>query len=146
MRISFILNGKKRETGVDPGEKLLDLLRRLGCKGVKSGCRKGECGSCTVIVDGKPVRSCLIFAPQVDGKEIWTVEGVDHPVKDALLEEGAVQCGFCIPGIVMTVKALLDEKSTPTDEDIKDALKGNLCRCTGYIQQIEAVKRVVKKS
>ncbi len=151
MIINLKINGKTIRETIEPSEKLLDFLRRLGYKSVKAGCREGDCGACTVLFNGNPIRSCLMFAAQADGASIETIEGITpeeglHPIQEAFLEEGAVQCGFCTPGMVLTTKALLDKNKEPTEEEIVEALKGNLCRCTGYIQQINAVKRVVRKN
>lgn len=150
MKVRININGKWIEEEATPSEKLLDFLRRLGYKSVKAGCREGDCGSCTVLFNGNPIRSCLMFVPQADGAKIETLEGITpeeglHPIQRAFLEEGAVQCGFCTPGMVLTTKALLDRSPDPSEDEIREALKGNLCRCTGYVQQINAVKRVVKE-
>jgi len=142
--IRFTLNGKEVEVKVKPNTTLLDLLRRkLKITSVKRGCERGECGACTVLIDNQPVNSCLILAPQVDGKNVVTVEGIVedeklHPIQEAFIETGAVQCGFCTPGIILTLKALFDINSNPSEEDIRKAIEGNLCRCTGYTKIIEA--------
>jgi carbon-monoxide dehydrogenase small subunit len=126
---------------------LLDFLREdLGLKGTKRGCDAGQCGACTIIMDGKTVNACLILAIQADGKEILTIEGLSpggrlHPLQEAFIEEGAVQCGFCVPGMILSAKALLDEKKDPSGEEIREALSGNLCRCTGYVKIIKAVQK-----
>ena len=126
---------------------LLDFLREeLGMKGTKRGCDSGQCGACTIIMDGKTVNACLILAIQADGKEILTIEGLSsggrlHPLQEAFVEEGAVQCGFCVPGMILSAKALLDEKKDPSGEEIREALSGNLCRCTGYVKIIKAVQK-----
>jgi carbon-monoxide dehydrogenase small subunit len=126
---------------------LLDFLREdLGLKGTKKGCDAGQCGACTIIMDGKTVNACLILAIQADGKEILTIEGLSpggrlHPLQEAFVEEGAVQCGFCVPGMILSAKALLDEKKDPSGEEIREALSGNLCRCTGYVKIIKAVQK-----
>ena len=151
MIVNLEINGKLIKEDVSPSEKLLDFLRRLGYKSVKAGCREGDCGSCTVLFNGNPIRSCLMFVAQADGGKIETLEGITpdsglHPIQEAFLEEGAVQCGFCTPGMVLTTKALLDKTKNPTEDEIIEALKGNLCRCTGYIQQVNAVKKVVKRN
>jgi carbon-monoxide dehydrogenase small subunit len=126
---------------------LLDFLREeLGMKGTKRGCDSGQCGACTIIMDGKTVNACLVLAIQADGKEILTIEGLSsggrlHPLQEAFVEEGAVQCGFCVPGMILSAKALLDEKKDPSGEEIREALSGNLCRCTGYVKIIKAVQK-----
>jgi len=158
-KITFLLNGVKTEFEIDPNERLLALLRRNGYKGTKYGCLEGACGTCTVIMDGKAVASCLVFAFQADGREIVTIEGVgegyetggsssnpsgDKPneIQQALIEEGAVQCGYCTPGIVLSAKAMFDENPTPDDETIKRQMDGNLCRCTGYEKIWAAMKKI----
>jgi len=144
--IRFTLNGEDQELEVSSRITLLDLLREeLNLTGTKRGCEIGECGACTVILNGEPVNSCLVLAPQVDGSEIWTIEGLSrldeiHPIQKAFVEAGAVHCGFCTPGMVMSAKALLDKNPKPTEQDIKLAISGNLCRCTGYKQIIDAIK------
>jgi len=145
-QIEFTLNGERKAFDVEPNEKLLELLRRSGYTGTKHGCGEGKCGACTVILDGKAVYACLLYAWQADGREVWTIEGVGshdapHPIQDALIEAGAVQCGFCTPGFVMSAKALMDEKPEPCDDDIRMYLDGNLCRCTGYVKIEDAVRR-----
>ncbi len=145
MKVGFTVNGERVEAEVDGRTRLLDLLRdRLFLTGAKEGCGEGECGACTVLIDGRAVNSCLVLAPQVDGKDVLTVEGLAprggmHPIQRAFVEKGAVQCGFCTPGFIMSTYALLQENPNPTDEDIKTALEGNLCRCTGYAKILEAV-------
>lgn len=146
MRISFKVNGRSVEREVDGQTRLLDLIREdLHLVGTKEGCGEGECGACTVVVDGRPVNSCLMLAPQVAGKEITTIEGLApggrlHPIQRAFVEKGAVQCGFCTPGFIMSVYALLARNPHPTDEEIMTALEGNLCRCTGYAKILDAVR------
>jgi len=148
--IRFTLNGKEVEVRVKPNTTLLDLLRRkLKITSVKRGCERGECGACTVLIDNQPVNSCLILAPQVDGKNVVTVEGIVedkklHPIQEAFIETGAVQCGFCTPGIILTLKALFDINPNPSEEDIRKAIEGNLCRCTGYTKIVEAALLVKK--
>lgn len=144
MTIQVTINGVTKKLDIAPGEKLLTVLRREGYLGVKFGCGRGECGVCTVILDGKAVQSCLTFAAQAHQKEVVTVEGIGqpghlHPIQEAILDHGAVQCGYCTPGIVCLAKAFLDENPHPTEEQVRDALKGNLCRCTGYIKYVEAI-------
>lgn len=146
-RISFLLNGEVQELEVEDHWTLLHLLREeLGLTGTKEGCGSGECGACTVVVDGKAVNSCLFFAVELDGKEVLTIEGLAspdgtlHPLQRAFVENGAIQCGFCTPGMIMSAKALLDENPSPTEDEIRHALAGNLCRCTGYIQIFRAIE------
>jgi len=147
-RISFTLNGEKVEAEVEPHWTLLRLLREVfELTGAKEGCGMGECGACTVQLDGKAVVSCLLPALEVEGKEVWTVEGLAerspsglHPIQQAFVQQGAIQCGFCTPGMIMSAKALLDENPQPTEEEIKTAISGNICRCTGYVQIIRAIK------
>jgi carbon-monoxide dehydrogenase small subunit len=152
MNIKLVVNEKPYTLEVDPTERLLDVLRnRLGLTGTKEGCGEGECGACTVIVDGKTVNSCLILAPQVDGSEITTIEGLGdrrspHRVQKAFVEVGAVQCGFCTPGMVLSAKNLLDKNPHPSDEEIGVALSGNLCRCTGYDKILRAVKLAAEEA
>lgn len=148
-KISFILNGELREFEVFANERLLSLLRRNGFKGTKYGCLEGACGTCTVIMDGKAVNSCLVFAFQAQGRSIQTVESLGtgeklHEIQEALVHEGAVQCGYCTPGIVLASKAMFDENPTPTEEQIKVQLDGNLCRCTGYEKIWSAINKVSK--
>lgn len=147
-KISFILNGELKEFDVFPNERLLSLLRRNGFKGTKYGCLEGACGTCTVILDGKAVNSCLVFAFQAQGRTIQTVESLSnkdnklHEIQQALVNEGAVQCGYCTPGIVLSAKAMFDENPTPDEEAIKLQMDGNLCRCTGYEKIWSAIKKV----
>ncbi|SDL21945.1 (2Fe-2S)-binding protein [Halarsenatibacter silvermanii] len=152
MEISMIVNGEKRTVRAAPHQRLLDVLRQdLGLTGTKEGCGKGECGACTVIMNGKPVASCLVLAPQAEGAEIETVEnltaddGTLHPLQESFIEKGAVQCGFCIPGILMTAKNLLKTDDNPGREQIRRALAGNICRCTGYQKIIDAVEAAADK-
>src|SRR5512139_3278200 len=149
-KIKFTLNGKLIEVEVTAHWTLLKLLReKIGLTGTKEGCGIGECGTCTVLLDGMPVNSCLVMAPKVEGRKVETVEGLGtrdslHPLQQAFIDHGAVQCGFCTPGILMSSKALLDRNPRPTREEIKDAIAGHLCRCTGYHQIIEAVEEAGK--
>ncbi len=152
MEISMIVNGEKRKVKAAPHQRLLDVLRQdLGLTGTKEGCGKGECGACTVIMNGKPVASCLVLAPQAEGAEIETVEnlaaddGTLHPLQESFIEKGAVQCGFCIPGILMTAKNLLKTDDDPGRGQIRRALAGNICRCTGYQKIIDAVEAAADK-
>ena len=142
--IEITVNGATHSVGVEPLDRLLDLVRRLGATDVKEGCGEGECGACTVLMDGRPVPSCLVLAAQADGAKITTVAGLSEggldAVQQALLDAGAVQCGFCTPGIVLTARALLDANPAPTRQEIKVALAGNLCRCTGYERIVDAVE------
>jgi carbon-monoxide dehydrogenase small subunit len=148
--IKLKVNGETHELLVEPRELLLDVLRnRLELTGTKEGCGTGDCGACTVIVDGKTVNSCLMLAVEADGKEILTVEGLAQngelaPIQKAFVEEGAIQCGFCTPGMVLSAKILLDETPHPTDEEIKMRIAGNLCRCTGYTKIIKAIQAASK--
>lgn len=145
--IRFVLNGRDVSLEVDPNKRLLDMLREdLGCLSVKEGCGEGECGACTVLLNGEPVTSCLMLAGQVNGDEVLTLEGVSGPngeldrIQQAFLEAGAVQCGFCTPGMILSAKALLMRNPHPTRDEIKMAMSGNLCRCTGYTKIISAVE------
>ena len=142
--ITITVNGQEHRLAVESHRTLLQVLRdELGLTGTKDGCGEGDCGACTVLLDGQPVNSCLVLAPQADGHRIVTVEGLSldgpHPLQRAFVEEGAVQCGFCTPGLLMAAKALLDRNPHPSEEEIKRALSGNLCRCTGYVKVIKAV-------
>jgi len=150
MPLSVKVNGETKEWSIAPGDLLLDVLRREGYFGVKRGCEKGECGACTVLLDGKPVNSCLVFAAQVEGRAILTIEGLApanglDPLQKAFLDHGAVQCGFCTPGMILTAKALLDRKPHPTEAEVRDAMAGNYCRCTGYKKPVEAVLAVAEQ-
>lgn len=151
IRISLTVNERAHRLEVEPGESLLDLLRdRLFLTGVKQGCAVGECGACTVLVDGVPVNSCIYLAVWADGRSVATIEGVAKggelsPVQDAFVQEGAIQCGFCTPGLVMTATALRNSGKALTDEEIRREISGHLCRCTGY-QNIKAAVRKSLKS
>jgi len=146
--LSLNVNGNSYEVAINPWQTLLDVLRdELRLIGTKKGCGIGTCGVCTVIIDGKAILSCLTLAVECEGYSITTIEGIStseslHPVQKSFIENGAVQCGYCTPGIVMTAKALLDENPSPDDDEIKDALSGTFCRCTGHIKIMEAVKKV----
>lgn len=150
MKIKVLINNERKEFEIKANELLLDVLRRNGYYGVKEGCREGECGACTVLINGVPVTSCLYPAIRADGKSITTIEGISKGneldvLQETFLEEGAVQCGFCTPGMILSSKALLEENKNPDEEDIKLALDGNLCRCTGYVKIINAVKMAAVK-
>lgn len=144
MKINFVLNGQNETWDIEARETLLDVVRREGLTGTKRVCESGECGACAVLVDGLAVDSCILLAAQVDGSEITTVEGLAtpdklHPVQEAFARNGAIQCGFCTPGMVVTAVNLLAEIKRPTEEQVRHAFVGNLCRCTGYKKPIEAV-------
>ncbi len=149
-QIQITVNEEEHDLLVHPNRTLLDLLRYdLGLTGTKEGCDEGDCGACTVIVNGKVMASCLVLAVEVDGAAITTIEGLHqgdelHPIQQAFVDSGAVQCGFCTPGMILTTKALLDEIPDPSEEDIKHYLEGNLCRCTGYTKIIDAVNNAVQ--
>ena len=144
MEIKVTINGETRILAIEPNELLIDVLRREGYKGVKRGCDEGTCGACTIILNNRAVKSCILFAAQAHGGSITTIEGIGtrekpHPIQQAFVDEGVVQCGFCIPGLILSAKSLLDRNPNPTKGDVKEALDGNLCRCTGYSGQIKAV-------
>ena len=150
--LNINVNGKNYSVEVSGEERLLDVLRdKLGLTGTKEGCGIGECGACTVLMNGKKVNSCIIFALQAEGSEILTIEGIKnadgsiHAIQEAFLEKGAVQCGYCTPGMIVSSYSLLTENSNPDDDEIKKAISGNFCRCTGYTQIIEAVRHASKK-
>ena len=145
--LNFTLNGEPIQVEIEPHLTLLQLLReKLELTGTKEGCGVGECGACTVLLEGKSVNSCIFPAVEAEGKRITTIEGIAdgrgglHPIQKAFIEHGAIQCGFCTPGMVLSVKALLDEVPKPTEEEIRNGIAGNLCRCTGYLQIVQAVK------
>ncbi|HNW47351.1 MAG TPA: (2Fe-2S)-binding protein [Thermotogota bacterium] len=144
--LSFVLNGERVEWEVEASDTLLRALRENGLTSVKRGCEEGECGACTVVIDDEAQKSCLVLALEVEGKSVLTTEGLPaapgklHPIQQAFVDEGAVQCGFCTPGFIMTTYAFLKAHPNPTDEEIRHALSGNLCRCTGYLSIIKAVK------
>lgn len=148
--IRLTVNGESYTVAVEPCESLLDVLRdKLSLTGTKKGCNRGDCGACTIIIDGKTVNSCLVLAVEADDKEVLTVEGLAnngqlHPIQEAFVQYGAVQCGYCTPGMIMSVKALLDENPNPTEEEVKRAISGNLCRCTGYVKIIDAIKKAAE--
>jgi aerobic-type carbon monoxide dehydrogenase small subunit (CoxS/CutS family) len=144
MNLELILNGVQRSAEIDPGESLMDLLRRLGCKSVHNGCNDGYCGTCAVLMDGRAVNACLVFAARAAGRRVDTLEGlaregVLHPLQRAMLDLGGVQCGFCTPGMIMTALDLLERNPHPTEQEIRRALAGNYCRCTGYVKPVEAI-------
>jgi len=149
--ICLTVNGETYEVMVKPSETLLEVLRdKVGLTGTKQGCDTGRCGACTVLIDGKAVRSCLTLAVSARDKEIVTIEGLAdgeelHPIQKAFIEHGAVQCGFCTPGMIMTSKAFLEENPDPREDEIAQALVGNICRCTGYVKIIEAIKAAAKE-
>ena len=148
--ITLTVNGTERELAIEPNRTLLDVLRYdLELTGTKKGCDVGECGSCTVILNGKPVNACLVLAIQANGAEILTIEGLKpsqglHPLQQAFVEKGAIQCGFCSPGMLLSASSLLKQNPNPTEEEIRTALSGNLCRCTGYQKIVEAIQSVAK--
>jgi len=151
-RITLTVNGETELVDVSSNMTLLQMLRdKLVLTGTKNGCAAGECGACTVLMNGEPVNSCMVLAVECDGSEIFTVEGLAHdgqldPVQEAIIEQGGVQCGFCTPGILISSRALLDRNPDPNDYEIRDALVGNLCRCTGYLRIIDAVKEAAIKA
>jgi carbon-monoxide dehydrogenase small subunit len=150
--LTMTVNGQQVTVDIKASELLVDVLRdRLDLIGTKIGCNEGECGACTVIMDGEAVLSCLIPALRAQGREITTIEGLSegetlHPLQQSFVEHGAVQCGYCIPGFIMSAKALLDVNPQPTREEIKEAIAGNLCRCTGYVKIIEAIEAVTQRT
>ncbi len=151
-KISLTVNGEREQQVVPSNMTLLQMLRdKLALTGTKNGCSAGECGACTVLMNGEPVNSCMVLAVECNGAEITTVEGLAHderldPVQEAIIEAGGVQCGFCTPGILISSRALLDRCPDPTDQQIREALVGNLCRCTGYVRILKAVKAAARMS
>ena len=150
--IELTVNGEPYRFLVRTSTFLLDLLRsELDLTGAKRGCNRGECGSCTVLLDGRPVRSCLFPAVMADGRQVVTIEGLEgpggklHPLQEAFIQQGAIQCGFCTPGMILTAKGLLDENPNPAEEEIRRAISGNICRCTGYVKIIDAIRTVARK-
>ena len=150
--IRVTVNGESSEFSVEPKRTLLDFLREdLGLTGTKKGCDNGECGACTVLLNGRPVNACLVLAVETDGQEVLTIEGLAdgprlHPLQQAFIQQGAVQCGYCSPGMILTAKALLDENPRPTEMEVKKAIAGNLCRCGTYSKVVKAVLSVAKKN
>ncbi len=146
--IKLTVNDREYETAVEPNLTLTNFIRyELGLTGTKKGCETGDCGACTVLLDGIPVNSCLVLAVQANGRKVETIEGLEtqaglHPLQDAFVEHGAIQCGFCSPGMILSAKHLLDKNPSPDESDIRGAISGNLCRCTGYQKIIEAIKSV----
>ena len=149
--ITLNVNGEKFELLTEVHRTLLEVLREnLGLTGTKRGCDLGTCGACTVLIEGKPYLSCLTLAADVQGKKIVTIEGVaqdgePHPLQKAFVQKGAIQCGFCTPGMILTAKAFLDENPNPSEEEVKQAISGNICRCTGYVKIVEAILSVTRK-
>lgn len=150
--ITLTVNGRMHELAVAPNRTLVDLIRcDLGLTGTKKGCEVGDCGTCTVIMDGKPVNSCLVLAVEANGREILTIEGMEtneglHPIQRSFVEKGAIQCGFCSPGMLLSAKSLLDRNPKPDEREIRTAISGNLCRCTGYQKIVEAIKDASERS
>jgi len=150
MTINFTVNGQEYDLVVPVNRTLTQVLREnLRLTGTKQGCAVGDCGSCTVLLNGLPVNSCLVLAVEADGQEITTIEGLAqdeqlHPIQQAFVEHGGIQCGFCTPGMILSSKALLDKNPTPTEHEIREAISGNLCRCTGYQKIVEAIASVGK--
>jgi carbon-monoxide dehydrogenase small subunit len=149
--LSFILNGRTVMVEISMSSMLSEVLRdKLGQTGTKEGCKSGDCGACTVLLDGEPVNSCLVPALKINGRKIETIEGLGepgnlHPIQMAFLNHGALQCGYCTPGMILSIKALLDQKSKHSTQEIKEAISGNLCRCGSYIEIVEAVKLLSKE-
>jgi len=149
--IEFRVNGERYEAAVEPNRTLLEVLwEDLGLTGTKMGCNSGECGACTVLLDGMAVCSCLTLAVEAQGKDILSIEGLSsngklHPVQQAFIDHHAVQCGYCTPGMIMSAKALLDKNPDPTEDEVRSALQGNLCRCTGYVKIVEAILAAKEK-
>lgn len=150
MTITLTINGVEHSVEIDTKETLLSVLRRMGYVGVKKGCESGDCGACAVLLDGRAVNSCLVLAAKANARHVVTVEGLSehgtlHPVQQAFLDSGAVQCGYCTPGMVISAVDLLSRNPDPTREEIAEAISGNLCRCTGYTKQIDAIAEAAKR-
>jgi carbon-monoxide dehydrogenase small subunit len=150
--LRLTVNGRGHEILVEPHRTLVDVFREdLGLTGTKEGCGLGDCGACAVLLDGRPVPSCLVLAVQAEGREVTTIEGLAlddgtlHPIQQAFVDHGAIQCGFCTPGMILSAKALLDETKQPSPNDVRTALSGNLCRCTGYQKIVEAVMDAARR-
>ena len=149
--IHFKINGEKVRLSVKPNRTLLEMIREdLKLTGTKEGCGVGDCGACTVLLDGLPVNSCLVLAVEADGREILTVEGLArgdrlHPIQEAFIENFGLQCGFCTPGMIISAKALLDRNPDPSEHEIREAISGNLCRCTGYVKIVESIKKAAQR-
>ena len=151
-KVNFSINGMGYDLEVPVTETLADLLReRLQMTGTKKGCDTGDCGACTVLLDGRPVNACLVLAVEAEGHEILTIEGLKgkeeglHPIQKAFVEHGGIQCGYCTPGMILTAKAFLDKNPNPTEEEVKEALVGNLCRCTGYVKIVRSILAAAKE-
>jgi aerobic-type carbon monoxide dehydrogenase small subunit (CoxS/CutS family) len=149
MDIDLVVNDEEQHVTIAVSETLLELVRRLGYVGAKHGCEDGSCGACAVLLDGQVVHSCILLAAQADGRSVTTIEGIGtyahlHPLQTVFVETGAVQCGYCTPGMILSAKALLDENPHPTESEVREALSGVLCRCTGYVKPVEAVLRVAE--
>jgi aerobic-type carbon monoxide dehydrogenase small subunit (CoxS/CutS family) len=151
MKVTITVNGESKTWDVAPGDILLDLLRWEGYLGVKRGCEDGSCGLCTVLLDGLAINSCTLLAAQADGRHVTTIEGLGrrehlHPLQQSFVELGAIQCGYCTPAMILAAKALLNARPQPTEAEVRDALSGIYCRCTGYVKPVEAVLRVARQS
>jgi len=148
--INLMVNGEKCQVIVEPAESLLDVLRvKLNKTGTKKGCNEGDCGACTVIMNGRPVNACLVLAFEADNADILTIEGLAdnaqlHPLQESFIKYGGLQCGFCTPGMIMIAKALLDRNPNPTEEEIRKAVAGNICRCTGYVKIVQSISEAAK--
>ncbi len=150
--VEVTINGERHELALEPFRSLLDVLRNeVGLTGTKKGCDVGDCGACTVLLDGKPVNACLVLGVEVDGCDIVTIEGLQrgpealHPLQEAFMRHGAAQCGFCTPGFIMMAKALLDENPAPTEDEIRFGIAGNICRCTGYTKIVAAIQAAARE-